>query len=153
MPKHQVIVLLAAVLASCATDGLRYRVGERPSPNTHSTAQGIHYTEVEPLGKVGELDAPLSKVGELDAPLKVVSAPLPAYPPELRMANMGGSIKVRFYIEADGSSSNPMIVGNPAAALVAIALETIMHWRFGPITRGGKPVRVQAEQEFVFAME
>ncbi|MAB25045.1 MAG: hypothetical protein CMK78_11970 [Pseudomonadales bacterium] len=143
MYRSMLIVPLAIFLASCATDGARYQIGESTSSNPILKAQGIYKTEVAALGRLGELDSPL----------RAISTPLPAYPVELRMANIEGPIKVRFYIEADGSVGNPVVLGNPHPALASITLETLKYWRFGPITRGGRPVRVEVEQHFMFAMQ
>ena len=45
------------------------------------------------------------------------------------------------------------ILGSPPAVLAAITVDTVLRWRFAPITRGGQPASVQAQQEFVYAIE
>ena len=39
------------------------------------------------------------------------------------------------------------------ATLAAIAVDTVLRWRFAPITQSGQPASVQAQQEFVYAIE
>ena len=139
---------LLATLAACATrlapDAPTYRVGGASAQFTQGrSAEQAYAGAVSALGRV---DA-------LDAPLKVLHAPLPPYPRNVRAAGQTGSIKVRFTIGPDGVVTDPTILGAPPAVLAAITVDTVLRWRFAPITRSGQPASVQAQQEFVYAIE
>ena len=95
----------------------------------------------------------MGKVDSLDAPLEVLYAPLPPYPRSVRAAQQTGTIKVRFTIEPDGTVKDPAIVGAPPAVLAAITVNTVLRWRFAPITRGGQPASLQVQQAFVYRIE
>jgi TonB family protein len=90
---------------------------------------------------------------QLDAPLKAVSTPFPDYPPELQDRGITGKVRTRFIIEPDGRVTGPTVIGSPDAALAAISLHAIMRWRFEPPLVGGRPMRISASHEFVFALE
>jgi TonB family protein len=91
----------------------------------------------------------------LDAPLKVVAAPLPAYPAALRRGAtaIAGSVKVTFLVNADGSVSDVALIGQPNSVLAALCLDSMLRWKFGPITRNGAPTTQKLSFEFVFHLE
>lgn len=135
-------VCALALLCGCATDTTRYVVGESGTSQTRADAEKTHRMSLPVRDGVG-----------LDSPLRAVSTSFPEYPPSLRNYNLVGSVRVRFFVEADGTVSNPSIVGSPPPALAALSLHAIMLWRFEPPIRGGKPVRVPVEQEFAFSLQ
>jgi protein TonB len=88
----------------------------------------------------------------LDAPLKVLRAPAPPYPRECVMANIEGTVLIKFLVEADGSVRRGSVVGAAPDQLAAVSLQTISQWRFEPPTRNGQPVVLPLEQTFVFRL-
>jgi TonB family protein len=137
--------LLLLLLSACAADSTRYRVvtGSPDAPLQR---------RVDAEKTLADIQSSSDKQ-DLDKPLKILYSPFPEYPPGLRNDNFVGLIRLRFFVEADGTVSNPSIVGSPPAALAAISLHAIMRWKFEPPTRGGAPIRVPVVQEFVFRLE
>ena len=139
-----VSILALALLSACASDTTRYRVGTGDGPlQPRAEAERTHATRPSSGGE--NLN--------LDKPLKIVFSPFPEYPRGLRNDNFVGPVRLRFFVEPDGTVSNPSVVGSPSPALAALCLHAIMRWRFEPPTRAGKPVRVPATQEFVFSLQ
>jgi TonB family protein len=137
------LLFMAAVLCGCSSSKEpRYAVaGEAPLSR-------------EAAEKAFAQRPPKSAVGQpLDGPLKVIAAPFPEYPAGFRNDSNTGSVRVKFFIEKDGTVSNPSIFGSPPPALAAISLNAILRWRFEPPMSDGKFVRIGAEQEFVFKLE
>lgn len=89
----------------------------------------------------------------LDAPLKAVSTPFPDYPAGLRGHGIHGKVRTQFIIEPDGRVASPTVVGPVNAALAALALDAIQRWRFEQPLVGGRPTRISASHQFVFALE
>lgn len=91
----------------------------------------------------------------LDAPLKVISAPLPDYPEGLRRGEnaVSGSVKVAFTVKSDGSITNVTVLGQPNSILAALSLDSMLRWRFSPITRNGSPTTQKLIFEFKFQLE
>ncbi len=135
---------LALALAGCANpDGVQYQFGGSDQRHSSSSAAQAY----------AEAVASWPSQEKLDAPLKVISSPMPAYPAAWRNANITGKVQIGFTIEASGVVSNPAIVGSPPPPLAAIALESILRWKFEPPQRDGKPVSVRASQVFTFRAE
>ena len=133
---------LAALLVSgCATDTATYSVGK----GAELTRAGAEAALAERVSSAGS--------AKLDSPLKAISMPFPEYPQSFRDANIVGSVRVSFTIEADGTVSNPTVRGSPPPPLVAITLHAILRWRFEPPMRGGHPTKITATQEFGFRLQ
>lgn len=85
-----------------------------------------------------------------DAAPQVISSRFPDYPQSWRNRGIQGLVVVHFTIGSDGTVSNPSVVGSPQPELAALVLHTILQWKFKPALKDGKPVAVQAQQEFAF---
>src|SRR5262245_80217 len=72
-----------------------------------------------------DLDRPILSRPDFDAPLRMRRSSLPPYPDALREAGIEGIVRVYFTIEADGSVSNPGIIGSPPAPLAALTLNSM----------------------------
>jgi TonB family protein len=93
------------------------------------------------------------KPSSLDAPLVVLSASMPPYPRQVRSEDVQGNVRVFFTIEADGTVSNPVALGNSDPTLADLCTEAIAKWRFKPITRAGKPTTMRNSFLFKFVLE
>jgi TonB family protein len=137
-------VWFAVALAGCAsTGGAWYQIG--------SVDQ--RYSSSDAPKAFAEAVAGATTQGKLDGPLKMLSSPMPAYPPSWRNANITGQVKVSFTIDRNGVVSNPTVVGSPPAPLAAVVLDSILRWKFEPPRRGGEAVSVRATQVFNFNIE
>ena len=144
-PMNKLLLLAATscLVAGCATNEAQYQVGGEVSRETRADAERTHANQ---LGLI-------TPTANFDTPPRVLSSQFPDYPPSWRNAGIVGSVVVRFSVEPDGSVSNPEIQGSPPAELAAITLNSILRWKFAPATKGGTPVRVRAQQQFVFKTE
>jgi TonB family protein len=140
MHPQPLLALSLLLIGACSTDAPKYRVGTTGALQNREQAQQTHMESA-------------AAVGQLDKPLKPISAPFPDYPSSLRNDGIVGKVRVRFIIEANGTVSNPVVVGSPPAELAAITLDSIKRWRFEPPLHGGKPGRAVAEQSFVFEVD
>jgi TonB family protein len=61
-----------------------------------------------------------------------------------------GVVVVRFYIDEEGNVRLPSVTGQADGYLVEQALTAVREWKFAPVTSGGQPVLVAAQQEFNF---
>ena len=143
MNKFPLLAATLCLIAGCATNEAQYQVGGQGSRQTRAEAERLHAHQ---LG----LTTPTAN---FDTPPKVLSSKFPDYPPSWRNAGIVGTVVVSFSVETDGSVSNPAIQGSPPSELAAITLNSIMRWKFAPATKGGAPVRVRAQQQFVFKTE
>ena len=140
------LLLLASTLclvAGCATNEPQYQVGGQSSRQSRAEAERAHAAQFG-------LTSPSAN---FDTPPRVLSSQFPDYPASWRNAGIVGMVVVRFNVEPDGSVSDPAIQGSPPSELAAITLNSIMRWKFAPATKAGSPVRVRAQQQFVFKTE
>ena len=136
--------LLACVLAACAQTDPTYLVGEQ-------SAKHLSRVEAERAMMVSA-PAAAAHLG-LDEPLKILSAPQPAYPAELRNAGITGTVRVRFLVQEDGTVSNVTAVGSPQPDLAALAVQTVLQWRFEPLKRKEQPLKTWMGQDFTFRLD
>lgn len=80
---------------------------------------------------------------------------LPAYPPALRAAGIGGDAVVSFRVGADGAvdSSSVTVVRASNTAFKAPAISAVRRWRFGLETEGRPASAAPVQMQFVFAHE
>lgn len=130
------------VVAGCATDRTEYSVTPGGPPLSRESAQNAIVTANLNL----QIKPPL------DAPLGVVAAPLPVYPMEFQKAQIVGTVRLRFDVEADGTVSNVEVVGSPPAPLAAISVNTLLQWKFTAPKRDGKAVKLRLEHEIKFSV-
>lgn len=97
--------------------------------------------------------ASLAPAAGLDRPLKALHTPFPDFPSWLRNAAAAGPVRTQFTIRADGSVSDPTVLGSPNPELAALVLKSVLTWRFEPPVRNGTPTSVRARHEFVFKVE
>jgi protein TonB len=131
------------LIAGCATNEPQYQVGPEGRRQTRVEAESTHASQQR-------LTLPTA---DFDTPPRVLSSQFPDYPRSWRNAGIVGTVVVSFWVELDGSVSNPSVQGAPPSELAAITLHSIMRWKFAPATKAGAPVRVRARQQFVFKTE
>jgi protein TonB len=87
--------------------------------------------------------APTPGIADSDVPIPV-NRPAPRYPPEALRRGVGGTVRVRVVVAADGSVERMDIAeasGN--RHLDRAALEAVRRWTFKPAVRGGRPVSAE----------
>lgn len=87
---------------------------------------------------------------ELDAiPLPKRSVK-PSYPVALAERAVRGRVRVDFYIDERGQVRVPIVTQSDHPELAAAAMTAVRQWQFEPPLRRGRPVLVQASQDFDF---
>jgi TonB family protein len=78
--------------------------------------------------------------------------PLPAFPPELLRAWVGGDAIVRFHVNEKGLVSEVTVISASAELFGHAALEAVPRWRFGhpALRKTGGPTQLWAKCHFVF---
>ena len=142
-PRLFPLLLLMFVCSGCATDRTKYTV----TPGGPLLAPNAAQDAILAM-KLGQQIKP-----PLDAPLEVLAAPLPGYPRDFIRANLEGTVRLRFWIEPDGTVSNVEVIGSPPAPLAAISVIAILQWKFSPPKRDGQPVKQLFYHEFIFRLE
>jgi TonB family protein len=144
MNKLLLLVTTLCLIAGCASNEPQYQVGSQSGGRqTKAEAERTHANQT----------ALIAPAANFDIPPRVLSSQFPDYPPSWRNAGIVGTVVVSFFVEPDGSVSNPAIQGAPPSQLAAVTLNSIMQWKFAPATKAGVPVRVRAQQQFVFKTE
>jgi len=78
----------------------------------------------------------------------------PQYPREALIEGISGWVDIEFTIEADGSVSNPKIVGSqPRRIFDRNAVRAIFKWKFKPRIIDGKPVARRATTRIDFKID
>jgi len=144
MNTHLPLTIALCLVTGCASNAPQYQVGSQGAERqSRAEAERTHANQ---LGLI-------SPAANFDTPPRVLSSRFPDYPATWRNAGIVGTVIVNFSVEPDGSVSNPAIQGSPPSQLAALTLNSIMQWKFVPATKGGVPVRVRAQQQFVFQTE
>ena len=143
-PILPVVAALAVLLTGCETQKTEYLVRGIKS-------ERVNQVDAQNLLIQNYLQRHLKE--PTDKPLRASTIILPPYPPSLRRAGVEGNVRVRFKIDETGAAVDPTIVGTAVPALAALAVDSVLKWKFEPITRNGKPVTLQLAYQFVFRLE
>jgi TonB family protein len=82
---------------------------------------------------------------------KLVSQPIPTYPPEAKEARIQGVVKLNATIAKDGTIQHLEVMsGHPM--LVQAALDAVKQWVYQPTLLNGQPVEVMTEVDVNFTL-
>jgi TonB family protein len=104
-----------------------------PNLNSATGSWVIHFAELDPGHKEGELTAPRS-----------TEKSDPGYPLELIRANVHGMVSLYAVIDADGKVSAVRVLNSPDDRLDSYATKALYLCKFRPAERDGKPVALEA---------
>lgn len=80
-----------------------------------------------------------------------ISSPPPRYPQQALRMGVGGTVRVRVTVAADGSVDRlELAEGSDNRYLDRAALEAVRRWRFQPATRGGQPTAAEVVVPITF---
>ena len=144
MKQHILSFLTLVFLAACASNEPKYQLGLDGTQQTKAEAEKAHAAQLPDIGPNQD---------QARSPPRVLSSNFPDYPQNLRKADITGKVIVEFFVERDGTVSDPTVVGSPPPELAAISLYAIARWKFHPATLGGAPLKVRARQTFEFKIE
>ncbi|MCJ7595546.1 MAG: TonB family protein, partial [Desulfobacterales bacterium] len=88
----------------------------------------------------------------VEAP-KPIHQVFPVYPHELRQKGVEGEVKLRLLIDENGDVKGVDVVKSLHPYLDYAATMAFLQWKFEPILRKGKPVRVTSVFTFIFSPE
>jgi RNA polymerase sigma factor (sigma-70 family) len=103
-----------------------------------------------PVSNVRTVTATGLSIKELDRMPKAVVRPAPAYPAELREANISGSVVVSFVIDASGKVQDAHAVNSSHPGFEEAAIAAVRQWQFDPGTKGGRQVNTRVSQKLEF---
>ena len=93
----------------------------------------------------------ICQADQLDQPIAAVQAVARLNPAKANgPAGQANTVKIDFYVDESGQPRMPVVLNSPSPALSQAAVGVLNQCRFNAPTRGGKPVMVRAQQEFVF---
>ena len=136
-----VLILLPIILTCCTK--VKYGFG----PINSEPKENNLYDEEEAIEKFKK-DASLVKTDELDGAIIPIDITLPDYPKDLR--GIEGVVEVYFIVDENGQVEDAKIIKSVHPDLDAHCLEVIKKWSFKPMTLGGKLVKVEMIQHFIF---
>lgn len=90
---------------------------------------------------------------ELDRVPRGLSRPSPIYPKEWIQQGRTGTVILDYFIDEDGHTRFPRVVGDADEMLAAATIAAVKTWQFEPPLRQGRRVLAQVTQEFHFQPE
>ncbi len=109
---------------------------------------GLPAKEVESLGN--EFEYRPHGISTIDQPPSLRNQPGPIYPKKWSDEGRVGNVTVDFYIDENGRTRMPVVVGDADEFLAAAAIAAVKDWQFETPRQHGRPVLAHAEQTFVF---
>jgi TonB family protein len=92
-------------------------------------------------------------LNELDGVPKAVARSSPIYPTEWIKEGRTGAVTIDYFIDEEGNTRFPRVVGDADELLAATTVEAVKLWQFEPPLRHGRPVLAQVRQTFHFRPE
>lgn len=90
------------------------------------------------------------RLNELDGVPKALARSSPIYPKEWIDEGRTGAVTLDYFIDEEGYTRIPQVVGHADELLGATTVEAVKMWQFEPPLRQGKPVLAQVRQVFHF---
>ena len=89
---------------------------------------------------------------QLDQPLQIVKTSQPRPTPVAKSPDGGrGRVLLDFYVDETGRPRMPVVMQATDTRFAAAVVDALDEWRFASPTRGGQPVAVHVQQEFLQA--
>jgi TonB family protein len=85
-----------------------------------------------------------------DTPPKLVRGKSPVYPVSQFLGRDGGSALVEFTIDADGRTTDLVLLSATNKTFGDHTMIAIRQWRFEPAKKDGKPIAVRVQEGFTF---
>jgi TonB family protein len=89
---------------------------------------------------------------DLSSPPQRLAFVAPSYPDEARARHLQGSATVNFFIDENGAVRLPTVTRADDLSFGRELLRAVRQWRFAPPLSQGRPVQVQVERQFSFAV-
>ena len=82
---------------------------------------------------------------------KALNQPMPVYPATLASKAIEGTVKVRFYVDADGRVRLPQVIEATSPEFAEAAVAAVSQWRYEPPREGSRAVVATDHWSFKFA--
>lgn len=137
----------AAALAATVSLGLLLAAcGSGPSGADKTEEDFIAYRKSQDLIVLQQQISP-----PLDEPLKLLESPAPRYPSYLITLGTRGDVVVSFEVLPSGRVGDVTVLPGTDESLHKPVVDALRGWKFAPLKRDGKPVRVRLQQTFKMA--
>jgi TonB family protein len=110
------------------------RTGSAPAPQTAAAPQRI-------------------RVGGNVQPMRLLRQVPAAYPPELQLAGVEGTVLVRAVISKEGAVTGPRVINSVDSRLAQAALDAVKQWQYSPTLLNGQPVETLTTISIEFELE
>ena len=137
-------LLLAVAFAACATSG---------SPPASTALSDLVYDPIASFDTIVDGER-VYLVSEVDSAARAIPGFGPAYPRELKAADVTGGVIAVFIIDTTGRAEIPSInvIASGHGAFTQSVVEHLRTARYAPAVRGGRRVRMWARQAFEFRL-
>jgi RNA polymerase sigma factor (sigma-70 family) len=115
-----------------------------------TAAQPAPPVRTQPRSSASSAAGPSWPLKELDSMPKATRRPAPAYPADLRAAEIGGSVVVSFVIDATGKVQDAKAVKSTHHGFEEAAIAAVKEWQFEPGRKGGRMVNTRVTQLLEF---
>lgn len=143
VPKSQTLLLaICFALGGCQTPAVTYDAGD-----------AVLRTERDAVELLKLRTAALPMGDSADTPLILLRSSLPDYPEEVIADEVEGVVDIRFTIDEAGLVRNFQVISSPDERLTAECLRVLSEWRFQPVQKEGRAVKIEARQRFPFKLQ
>lgn len=144
------VLLLVVGLAGCA-------VVSEPSPAETAAAReaAIRQAELDYITAWNLKAATLKLLSSYEVRPRLLFAPRPVYPPDMREQGRQASVMVQIVVDEDGrvSSAVPVDAAAQPVPFVAAALAAVRQWHFQPALWRGRPVEAHMIVPLAFTLD
>ena len=138
-PNHEAVLRITVMPQANGSAPLPAVAGGRGGPDAVSPVQSISV----PPGTI--------RVGGNVQAQKIVSKPVPIYPPLAKQARIQGTVSLAVHIAADGTVKDLQVIsGHPL--LVEAAIDAVKQWVYQPTLLNGNPVDVLTQVDVNFTL-
>jgi len=89
---------------------------------------------------------------KLDKKPQARSQQPPRYPFELKRQGIQGQCTVQFFVDENGTVSDPVVISSSHQEFQKPCLEAVLQWRFSPGMKNGRKVATRMQQAFPFKL-
>ncbi len=84
---------------------------------------------------------------------EIIEKVSPKYPEEAKKAKVMGKVIVEATVDTDGRVAEAKVVNEADARLAQAAIDAVKQWKFKPIQKDGKPVKVKTTVTLNFQLK
>lgn len=89
---------------------------------------------------------------DLNSP-EIISKVAPKYPEEAKKAGIMGEVRIEAVVDEEGIVQEVKATNEADALLIKAAMEAVKQWKFKPVIKEGKPVRIKTTVTLNFRLK